>query len=99
MLKPAQARAAGAIAAQAGAPVEWTPKLEGFDTAWNVARGAGALVGVIDTGIDGNHPDLSGKIADAVDQETPPTLANLDTVGHGTHVSSLACAATNNGAG
>jgi subtilisin family serine protease len=82
--------------------VQWTLAREGFYSAWDISRGDGALVGVIDTGIDANHPELASKIAVAVDQQQRSDAqgtARTDEVGHGTHVSSLACAATNNGIG
>jgi serine protease len=82
--------------------VEWVLAREGFYGAWNLSRGDGALVGVIDTGVDASHPDLSSKIAVAVDQQDPSDArgtARTDEGGHGTHVSSLACAATGNGIG
>jgi serine protease len=82
--------------------VQWTLGREGFYSAWNISRGDGALVGVIDTGIDGSHPDLRSKIALAVDQQSPSDArgtAMTDEIGHGTHVASLACAATGNGIG
>src|SRR3954452_19444005 len=82
-------------------PVEWWPQREGFFTAWDVTTGAGAKVGVIDTGLDGTHPDLAGKVAGEEDLDDqpghgPPTT---DEVGHGTHVSSIACGAAGNGVG
>jgi serine protease len=82
--------------------VQWALAREGFYAAWNYTHGDGALVGVIDTGIDAGHPDLRSKIAVAVDQQDPSDStgpARTDQVGHGTHVASLACAATNNGIG
>ena len=82
--------------------VEWALAGEGFYDAWNITHGDGALVGVIDTGVDASHPDLAGKIAVAVDQQDPSDArgsATTDEVGHGTHVASLACAATGNGIG
>ena len=57
---------------------------------------------MIDTGIDGTHPDLRSKIAAAVDQQDPADArgtAMTDEIGHGTHVASLACGATGNGIG
>lgn len=82
--------------------VQWALARENFFSAWDLTRGDGALVGVIDTGADSTHPDLASKIAVAVDQQSPSLAtgpAGTDQVGHGTHVSSLACAATNNGVG
>jgi serine protease len=82
--------------------VEWVLAREGFYNAWSISRGDGAEVGVIDTGIDASHPDLASKIAAAVDQQDPSDArgtAGTDEVGHGTHVSSLACADTGNGIG
>ena len=85
----------------AGTPVAWWVPRIGLPAAWDVARGEGATVAVIDTGVDGGHPDLQGKIADSFDNDAinghgPPTS---DENGHGTHVASLACAAGNNAVG
>lgn len=81
---------------------QWYLAREGFYRAWDFARGRRAVVGVIDTGIDARHPDLSAKIAAAVDQQDPSGStgpAGTDQVGHGTDVASLACADTDNGIG
>jgi subtilisin family serine protease len=85
-----------------GVPYQWYLTDEHFPQAWDVSTGSQALVGVIDSGIDATHPDLASKLAVApIDQQlfnsTGP--AGTDQVGHGTHVASLACAATNNGIG
>jgi serine protease len=82
--------------------VQWALAREDFYNAWNISTGTGALVGVIDTGVDATQPDLVGKLAAAVDQQTPSNStgpANTDQDGHGTHVASLACANTDNGIG
>ena len=80
--------------------VQWYLAREGFYRAWSITHGARALVGVIDTGIDATHPDLASKLAvPPIDQQDPSDdsgPAGTDQVGHGTHVASLACAATNN---
>jgi serine protease len=91
-----------AIDPSSGQAWQWYLLREDFPRAWSITNGADAVVGVIDSGIDASHPDLSAKLATApVDQQlfssTGP--ANTDQVGHGTHVASLACAATNNAIG
>lgn len=82
--------------------VEWELAREGFYKAWDISKGDGAVVGVIDTGIDAQHPQLSPKISVAIDQQAPSNArgtARTDEIGHGTHVASLACADTNHGIG
>jgi serine protease len=81
-----------------GQPYQWYLHREHFPAAWDLSRGTGALVGLIDSGIDSTHPDLGAKVAVARDLDGT-TQGTGDEVGHGTHVGGLACAATNNGAG
>ena len=85
-----------------GIPWQWYLTREGFEPAWSLENATGALVGVIDTGIDAKHPDLRPKIAALVDQQADADATGppgTDQVGHGTHVASLACADTDNGIG
>jgi subtilisin family serine protease len=82
-------------AGQSGLAQEWWLAREGFSSAFAYTHGSGALVGIIDSGIDASHPEFVGKIAAAVPQGgvgDPRTDQN----GHGTHVSGIACAGTNN---
>jgi subtilisin family serine protease len=84
-----------------GTVLQWWVARTNLPAAWDIERGAGATVAVIDTGVDGGHPELAGKIAGAIDNDNspgggPPTA---DENGHGTHVASLACAAGDNGVG
>ncbi len=82
-------------------PLQWWVARTGLPAAWDIERGDGATVAVIDTGLDGGHPDLAGKVADAIDNDDSPNTGapTGDENGHGTHVSSLACAAGDNGTG
>lgn len=81
---------------------QWNLRREHFRKAWSGSRGRGAKLAVIDTGMDGDHPDLSGRIVYSANQtgdddcgplpfEPDCTGARYDDVGHGTHVAGLAC--------
>lgn len=69
--------------------------------AWNTTRGAGTEIAVVDTGIDDDHPDLRGKLSGQYDFVNDDGEAEEDFFGggHGTHVSGIAAANTDNGAG
>lgn len=66
---------------------------------WNISKGASAVkIGVVDTGIDRNHPDLMGRYVEGYDFVRRDSVPN-DEHGHGTHVAGIAAATGNNGAG
>ncbi|MDQ3675337.1 MAG: S8 family serine peptidase, partial [Actinomycetota bacterium] len=59
--------------------------------------GAGVVVAVVDSGVDGGHPDLAGRVIagpDFIDGGAPD-----DARGHGTHMSGIIAAASGNGTG
>ena len=82
-----------------GTLVEWWAARSGFLQAWDISQGAGATVAVIDTGAEIAHPELAGRVAELASFDAARSPAGLDTIGHGTHVASLACGAGNNGIG
>jgi serine protease len=82
-----------------GTPVEWWAARSGFPQAWDVTKGQGAKVAVIDTGAEEAHPELAGRVAGAASFDPRSATATADGIGHGTHVASLACGAGNNGIG
>ena len=74
-----------------GTVLQWPALRHNLPAAWDFARGDGAVVAVIDTGVEASHPDLAGKLVEG--------SSGSDADGHGTHVAALACAATGNGLG
>ncbi|MFB9449173.1 type VII secretion-associated serine protease mycosin [Dactylosporangium vinaceum] len=57
-------------------------------TAWQLSRGAGVTVAVIDSGVSDQHPKLAGKVFPGKDY-TGGTDATCDAVGHGTVVAAI----------
>ena len=69
----------------------------GIRSAWEVTRGAGQTIAIIDTGVAASHPDLAGAVVGGADfsgQGTPngQTPVGSDDSSHGTMVASLAAA-------
>lgn len=83
-------------------PEQWHLPLMRVPSAWDIEKGkASVLLAVIDTGIDPNHPDLKDRLSLPSANTTGTGAADdpTDTNGHGTHVSGIAAAMTNNGVG
>ena len=81
------------LAAPAGAAdprrgEQWNLDLIQSDAAHAVSTGAGAVVAVVDSGVQADHPDLAGRVRpgyDFVQNDATPQDGN----GHGTHVSGI----------
>ncbi len=68
----------------------------GAESAWNVTKGNGVKVAILDTGINLNQPDLAGKV---IVQKSFVSSTVEDGDGHGTHVAGILAADTNNSVG
>lgn len=64
---------------------------------WTRMAGAGAVVAILDTGVDLGHPDLKDNIVGSYNMINPELSAQDDN-GHGTHVAGIV-AALHNGSG
>ena len=74
--------------------IDWGVKLLGVPSLWRETKGEGIKVGVLDTGIALEHPDLKSAILEARDFTRSPSQA-YDAQGHGTHVSGIIAARRN----
>lgn len=59
------------------------------------ARGAGVTLAVLDTGVDKNHSEFTGRILPGYDVYNPNGDGSNDNNGHGTHVAGIIGAAHN----
>ena len=103
-----RAKACGPIRTEQRRPTPGSPNDPLFSKQWNLhqihapaawsagATGRGAVIAIIDTGVDVAHPDLGAKIVLPHGVECSWVL---DDLGHGTHVAGVAAASTNNGRG
>jgi membrane-anchored mycosin MYCP len=66
---------------------------------WPLTTGSGVTVAVIDSGVDGTHPQLSGRVAPGRDFLDKQPAATFDCVGHGTGVASIIAAGAVDGVG
>ncbi|MGV8106115.1 MAG: S8 family peptidase [Mesotoga sp.] len=71
---------------------------ESFEvTTWGTSTGFGVKVAILDTGIDGTHLDLAGRVAGGKDCTGIGSYS--DDNGHGTHVSGTVAAIYSNNSG
>jgi len=73
----------------------------GIEQAWGITQGAGVRIAIIDTGVDGSHPDLQGAVVGGADFSGLGSSDGQTPVGedrrHGTMVASLAAGRGNGG--
>ncbi|MGK3648822.1 S8 family serine peptidase [Pseudarthrobacter enclensis] len=89
---------AGLVSAPAAHADEWRDKQywlsdSGITKAWEVSKGAGVKVAVIDSGVDAGHPDLKGAVVGGYDASGAGQPDGQKSVGskpeHGTLVATM----------
>lgn len=96
--EPDRVAAPGATANDPYFASEWHLAKIGAPTAWDNSSGSGVVIAILDTGVNGNHPDLAGKTV-AGWNVYGNNADTSDVHGHGTAVAGAAAAASNNGIG
>lgn len=77
---------------------EWHITKIGAPTAWNSTQGSGVTIAILDTGVDGMHPDLTAQMVPGWNFYDNNSNTS-DVYGHGTWVAGTAAATSNNGIG
>ncbi len=77
---------------------EWHIAKINAPQAWDYTLGSGVTIAILDTGVDGSHPDLAGQMV-AGWNFYDNNANTADVNGHGTAVAGAAAAASNNGIG
>ena len=78
---------------------QWSLPQIGWDDAFGSIDPSGsAVVAVLDTGVDGSHPDIDGRLVDGISQ-IPGQSPTSDPNGHGTWMAGIVAAETDNGSG
>jgi subtilisin family serine protease len=83
-------------------PAQYGISMTNTDKAWATQSGSpDVIVAVIDSGIDGRHPEFAGQLLPGWDLtgKEPVAGGNVDGYGHGTHVAGVIGAKSNNGIG
>lgn len=76
---------------------QWVLDVFAMEDTWAETQGEGVTVAVVDSGVDGSHPDLAGQVLEGKDF-TGGGDAQEDKMGHGTIMASI-IAAHGHGAG
>ncbi len=100
----AQEASSGQLAGDPLRPRQWALDVMRAERAWERATGRGIIIGIVDTGMDGTHPELKGKQLPGMDCLTgqlhpPDSDSSQEWDIHATHVAGIAAAWGNNNEG
>ncbi|MET7951121.1 S8 family serine peptidase [Micromonospora sp. NPDC005324] len=70
----------------------WATSRLAADRVWPRTKGAGQLVAVVDSGVDGRLPQLTGRVAQGADLVTGGRRGDIDCLGTGTAMAGLIAA-------
>ncbi|MFF0393169.1 S8 family serine peptidase [Kitasatospora sp. NPDC004615] len=80
---------AGPAAADTIRDGQWALKnYRAAEKVWPISQGEGVIVAVIDSGVDADHPDLTGQVLSGLDLTGAGTDGRSDSEGHGTGMAS-----------
>ena len=77
---------------------QWALSSFPFTALWACSKGAGITVGIVDSGVQGDHPDLAGRVLGGASIQggaVTPGGGTTDVNGHGTHVAGIIGAGVN----
>lgn len=78
---------------------QWGSSRLSYSRVGELSSASGVVVAVLDTGVDGSHPDLAGRVLRGFDARTGALRGDTDPNGHGTHVAGIIAAIAGNGIG
>ena len=88
-------QSSGTLAGEPYGAYQWGMRDVGAEAAWQVSRGAGVVVAVMDSGVDTSHPDLAGQTLPQIDAVNDGLTGYADS--HGTHVAGVIAASLDGG--
>jgi subtilisin family serine protease len=77
---------------------QWALASFPFSALWACSKGALITVGIVDSGVQGDHPDLAGRVLGGASIQggvVTPNGGTKDVNGHGTHVAGIIGAGVN----